>query len=1022
MPNLRTASRIVLCIFLVASALLPTGNATRVSLAQENGDETRVDPFVEDLLARLSVAEKIGQLFIVAFEGSDLAARSAIVDLIANHKVGGVMPLNSNDNFVNDETLIEQVTTLNRGLQQWAGIASVTTVTVTAEITATTEITVTVSPTATPPITVAVTPTATAALTGSERLEGEQVEPTSTVTVTVPISPGTAITSFIETTETVPRENFVPLLIATEHEGDGYPYTHLRTGLTPIPSNMAIGATWNAENALAVGQIVGRELNALGFNMLLGPSLDVLDRPLPERPSDLGTRSFGGDPYWVGVMGQAYIRGVHLGSQGKVSTVAKHFPGLGRSDRRINQEVITVRKSLEELRRMELVPFFAVTQPVSEDLLGVTDAVMTAFVRFGDVRPNTKPVSFDAEAMLRLMGLPGLSSWRSSGGVIVSDSLGAPAVRKYSDPYLGTFNHRYIAREALNAGNDLLLLSEFSLDGSWEAHYRNIVDTIEFFREQYETDLSFQARVDEAVRRILTLKHRLYPEFSPDAVSPDLAYAQSIVGTGSTELLRLPQQSISLLSPESTARLPDPPGPDEEILIFVDDREVADCAQCEPFYLIEPSALKQTLVRLYGPEASGRVDPARIHTHTFTELNSFLFEPETSPDVVTLLEARLPRADWLLFAMLDVDTERHPQSDMLQEFLSRRNDVLQGKKVVVLAYNAPYFLDTTEVSKLTAYYCMYSKLQSYVDVSIRALFQEFPPLGDSPVTVEGINYYLYEQMQPDPSQLQRVEVHQRGLPEVGTEGTPQPIEVRKGDRLQLYTSVILDRNGRPVPDGTAIEFRFFYTEEKLEERQEVTTVAGVASIEFVLDRAGSLEISVIGSQAKLVAKVPEEENVEFQTVVPPTDTPTATATWTPTPTDTPTATPTNTPRPTSTPTPTATATATPIPVKRVTGMTLSVTVVGVLAVGAALFAAVLARGLGLSSAVRWALLSIVGGLLGYDLYAMGLPGALKARQISERWGAILVSVLGIVVINVLGMLVRLLVRRMRRSAHAERQQ
>jgi hypothetical protein len=59
---------------------------------------------------------------------------------------------------------------------------------------------------------------------------------------------------------------------------------------------------------------------------------------------------------------------------------------------------------------MELVPFFAVTQQVSEDLLEVTDAVLTAFVRFGDVRPNTKPVSFDAEAMLRLMSMPELTA------------------------------------------------------------------------------------------------------------------------------------------------------------------------------------------------------------------------------------------------------------------------------------------------------------------------------------------------------------------------------------------------------------------------------------------------------------------------------------------------------------------------------------------------------------------------------------------------------------------------------------
>ena len=62
-------------------------------------------------------------------------------------------------------------------------------------------------------------------------------------------------------------------------------------------------------------------------------------------------------------MGQAYIQGVHEGSQGMVATVAKHFPGHGGSDRLPDKEVSTVDKSLRELRRIELPPFFCSDQP-----------------------------------------------------------------------------------------------------------------------------------------------------------------------------------------------------------------------------------------------------------------------------------------------------------------------------------------------------------------------------------------------------------------------------------------------------------------------------------------------------------------------------------------------------------------------------------------------------------------------------------------------------------------------------------
>jgi beta-N-acetylhexosaminidase len=786
--------------------------------------------------------------------------------------------------------------------------------------------------------------------------------------------------------------------------------------MTDVPNNMTIGATWSQENALTVGQIVGRELGALGINLLLGPSLDVLDRPRPEWPSDLGTRCFGGDPYWVGELGRAYIRGVHEGSAGRVATVAKHFPGLGGSDRPVNVEVATVRRSLQELRNVELVPFFAAARQDDEDRLGMTDAMMTAHARYGGVRTTAKPVSFDAEVMHNLMNLPELAPWRETGGVIVSDALGVPAVRKYSDPLLQSFNHRYIAREAFNAGNDVLLLSEFALDNSWEEHYRNVIDTIEFFQEQYETDLSFQAHVDDSVRRVLTLKYRLNPEFSLSFSSPDLDQAKSILGTGTADVVRMARESVTLLSPQSTDRLPSPPVPGEEILTFVDDRQGNDCADCDPFYLIDPLALKRTLVRLYGPQASARVDPERIFTYTFTDLQRFLVEPEKYPEMTALLETHLTRADWLLFAMLDVDAVRYPQSDALKLLLALRDDALQGKKVVVFAYNAPYYLDTTEVSKLSAYYGIYSKLPAFIDVSISTLFQEFPPLGVSPVTVEGINYNLFVQMEPDPNQV--VEVHPMGLPDVAGEGAPQPLEVKKGDELHLFTSVILDRNGNTVPDGTPIEFRFFYPEEQLETRKVAFTTNGIAFTEFVLDRAGSLEISVIGSEAKLRAEVPEDEMVEFQTVVPPTAT--ATPTSTPTATPTSTATPTLTPTQTSTPVPTATATATatptPVPIKRVTGRAMSIAILEVTAVGLAVLLVSISAGLSVSSALRWGLLCIVGGLVGYNLYALGVQSVLRISRYSKQWGALLATSLGCLVAILLGVVWMLVRRRMQRES------
>jgi beta-N-acetylhexosaminidase len=973
-----------------------------LSVAQ-GGSEADQDQFVDDLLKRMSAEEKIGQLFVVTFSGSDLDARSEIVNLLVNYKVGGVLLRDTNENWTNDGSTVQQVVALNSDLQKWAAVASLP-ITLTQSLTATVTPTATIVPTGTAEIALTGTPAEAAEATLTTPPSGTAeatYTPQPTVTGELPDSSLPEITRTLEITSLPLRDDYVPLFVAIEHEGDGYPYTHLLRGVTAIPDSMAIGATWDANNAAVVGEIVGRELSALGFNMLFGPSLDVLDRPRLEVSTNLGVRCFGGDPYWVGLMGQAYIRGVHVGSEGRLATIAQHFPGLGGSDRRVNQEVAFVQKSLKELSSSELVPFFQVTQAKEGDEAAITDALMTAHVRF---RGETRPVSFDAEAIHLLMNLPELAPWRASGGVIVSDALGVPAVRKYYDPHLQTFNHRYIASAAFNAGNDILLLSQFALTDSWEEHYQNVVDTIEFFREQYATDLGFQASVDNAVRRILTLKHRLYPEFSLAATMPDPERIEQVLGQGSLEVVRMAQEAVTLLAPESTDRLPAAPVPGENLVVFVDDRQGSDCSSCPPYYLIEPLSLKRTLVRLYGPQASARVDPDRIQTYTFTDLKRLLKEPASYPELVSRLEADLARADWLIFAALDVDTARYPQSDALKSFLEMRDDVLLGKKVVAFVYNAPYYLDTTEVSKLSAYYCVYSKVPAFIDVSVRALFQEFPPLGASPVSVEGINYSLFAQLQPDPDQV--IEVHQAGWSETPGEGTPQPLDLKKGDKLHLATSIILDRNGNPVPDGTSVEYRFFYPEEKLETRQVALTLNGIAETEFLLDRAGRLEISIIGSEYKLFATVPEAEKVEFQTVVPPTftPTPTSTPTSTPTPTHTPTKTPTQIPTSTPTATSTATPTATPVPPRRVTGRTLSVVLLEVIGLGVVTFAASIGSRRDMSLALRWALLSVMGGLLGYDLYAMGIPGALRASLFVQKWGAPLATSIGCVLTLAVGAL------------------
>jgi len=198
--------------------------------------------------------------------------------------------------------------------------------------------------------------------------------------------------------------------------------------LTPLPSQMAIGSTWDLGLASQVGEVLGRELSSLGVNLLLGPNLDVLETENSEAAASLGVNTYGGDPFWVGEMGKSFITGLHTGSDDRVLVVAQNFPGTGNSDRSPESEVATVRKSLEQLKQIELAPYFAVTDLNVDDPARV-DAVMVSHIRYqgfqGNIRATTRPISFDSTAFQQLMALSQFDTWRQNGGLVISDNLGS---------------------------------------------------------------------------------------------------------------------------------------------------------------------------------------------------------------------------------------------------------------------------------------------------------------------------------------------------------------------------------------------------------------------------------------------------------------------------------------------------------------------------------------------------------------------------------------------------------------------
>ena len=743
---------------------------------------------VRVILNTMAPEERVGQLFLVSFSGTDASTESQIYDLITRRHVGGVMLMAENDNFSEGDTLAQ-----------------------------------------------------THQLIGDlQRLEWNA-----------------NLNSFADP-ETGAEFNpvYIPLFVGVAQEGDGYPTDQILNGLTPLPSEMAIGATWNTLLSEQVGMVRGRELTALGFNLFMGPSLDVLEMPSVSG-GDLGPRVFGGDPFWVGEMGRAYVAGLHRGSNGQMLVVAKHFPGVGGADRLPEDEVSTVRKSLEQLKQIELAPFVAVTGSTTP-ADSIVDGLLVSHIRYqgfqGNIRATTRPISFDPQALSQIMALPQFLNWYADGGLLISDNLGVKSVNDFYTSGGGQFSARVAARDAFLAGNDMLYLGNIRSSDAPDS-YTTVVRILDFFVQKYREDPAFAQRVDASVARIIAAKLELYGSFTFSNVLVNDG-ALDELGNASDVTFAVARNSATLISPDLqdlATVMPVPPQPNDRVVFITDISSVRQCSECLPQPQLGVDALESAVLQLYGPQSGSQVEDFRLNSYSLQNLQSLL----DMPDDNQLFGDELDNADWVILSIVDVS---QGQAALISRFFRERPDLLRDKRVILFSFGAPYYFDTTTISKFTAYYALYSKQPQFVDVAARLLFQELTPVGSSPVSVSAIGYELISVMAPDPAQIIPLSLDLPPAPASNDSFlTPEPTPIplfRIGDTIAIRTGAIQDRNGRPVPDGTVVQFSMLLTGEGggiLQQVESVTT-QGVARASFGLDKPGLLEIRV-SSEPAVISEV-----------------------------------------------------------------------------------------------------------------------------------------------------------------------
>ncbi|MCR4278284.1 MAG: glycoside hydrolase family 3 protein [bacterium] len=245
-------------------------------------------------------------------------------------------------------------------------------------------------------------------------------------------------------------------------------------GSTIFPHQIGLGATKNPSLVRDVAKATAEEVSAIGINWIFSPDLDVVQDIRWGRTYE----TFGSDPTIAGILGKAYIEGLQSYKQdgAKVSATAKHYIGNGSatwgssSNKDFYIDQGDAKLSDAELRRTQLAPF---TQAIKADVR----SIMVGLNKW-----NGAKVIFNTYLLTDI-----LRGELGFNGFVVSDWYGV---------YENEDNNYQALVQAINAGVDMVMLPFDYKTFSSRMH-----------RALTNDDIS-QARVDEAVRRILTAKFK----------------------------------------------------------------------------------------------------------------------------------------------------------------------------------------------------------------------------------------------------------------------------------------------------------------------------------------------------------------------------------------------------------------------------------------------------------------------------------------------------------------------------------
>ncbi|MGN1051214.1 MAG: glycoside hydrolase family 3 protein [Acutalibacteraceae bacterium] len=212
--------------------------------------------------------------------------------------------------------------------------------------------------------------------------------------------------------------------------------------------------------------MIAKYLKKYGFNTDFAPMADTYSN---KENTVIGTRAYSDDYKQSAVLIEKAVRGF---DKYNMITCLKHFPGHGDTKEDSHQTIAHTKKSLNEIKGEELLPFYS-------GIKAGADMVMVGHIAVDSLDKNL-PSSINKDIVSGL-----IRNEMGFNGVIITDSLSMDSVKNIKD----------LSLKAVMAGNDMLLMPE------------NIREAVKSIEEAVKSGNISEEQIDKSVERILKMKY-----------------------------------------------------------------------------------------------------------------------------------------------------------------------------------------------------------------------------------------------------------------------------------------------------------------------------------------------------------------------------------------------------------------------------------------------------------------------------------------------------------------------------------